>query len=51
VLEALGLDQAWTRGGLRLTLGHQNTAEEIEYTITTMIQAVQTLQAIERSFA
>jgi cysteine desulfurase len=51
VLEALGLDDAWTKGGLRLTVGRQNTIEEIDYTVTTSIQAVQMLQAIEVSFA
>jgi cysteine desulfurase len=51
VLEALGLDDAWTKGGLRLTVGRQNTIEEIDYTIATIIQAAQMLQAIEVSFA
>jgi cysteine desulfurase len=51
VLEALGLDESWTRGGLRLTVGRQNTLEEIEYTIATIADTVQMLQAIEVSFA
>jgi cysteine desulfurase len=51
VLEALGLDETWTKGGLRLTVGRQNTLEEIDYTIATITQAVQMLQTIELSFA
>lgn len=51
VLQALGLDDTWTRGGLRLTVGRQNTIEEIDYTIATILQAAQLLQAIEVSFA
>ena len=33
VLEALGLDEEWTKGGLRFTVGSQNTAADIEYVI------------------
>jgi cysteine desulfurase len=51
VLEALGLDETWTKGGLRLTVGRQNTLEEIDYTIAAITQAVQMLQTIELSFA
>lgn len=47
VLEALGLGPEWTKGGLRLTLGYQNTAEDIDYTIYTLINIVNTLAALE----
>jgi cysteine desulfurase len=33
VLQALGLSEEWTLGGLRLTVGRQNTPAEIEYTL------------------
>jgi cysteine desulfurase len=31
VLQALGLSDEWTRGGLRLTVGRQNTAAEVQH--------------------
>jgi cysteine desulfurase len=33
VLQALGLGEEWTLGGLRLTVGRQNKPAEIEYTL------------------
>jgi cysteine desulfurase len=33
VLQAIGLSEEWTLGGLRLTVGRQNTAAEIDYTL------------------
>lgn len=36
ILEAIGLSEAWTTGGLRFTVGRQNTMEEIQQTIETM---------------
>ena len=29
----MGLDPAWTKGGLRLTVGRQNTLAEIDYAL------------------
>jgi cysteine desulfurase len=48
VLEAIGLDPAWTTGGLRLTVGRQNTMEDVEYTIRAVQQAVASLKQFMR---
>ena len=32
-LEAIGLGDEWTRGGLRLTVGKQNTIEDIDHVV------------------
>jgi cysteine desulfurase len=44
VLQAIGLPEAWTRGGLRLSLGRQNTAVEITYLLEQFPAAWQKLQ-------
>jgi len=49
VLEALGLAPEWTTGGLRLTVGTQNSLEEIEHVtqmLPDVIKKLQTLQAL-----
>lgn len=51
ILEALGLGPEWTKGGLRLTLGHRNTIEDVQYTISTLVEIVSTLHALETGFA
>ena len=50
VLEALGLGPEWTKGGLRLTLGIHNTADEIDYTVKTLIDITRDLVALESGF-
>lgn len=50
ILEALGLESEWTRGGLRLTLGKSNTAEEIEHVIQAVPPAIDTLLAFIGSY-
>lgn len=45
-LEAIGLTNEWTRGGLRLTVGRQNTAEEIDYLLQKIPMIVQTLRLL-----
>lgn len=47
VLEALGLDAAWTKGGLRLTLGMQTTAAEVDEVIARLPQIADRLRALE----
>lgn len=51
VLEALGLGPEWTKGGLRLTLGRQNSIEDVHYTIKTLVETINTLHALETGFA
>ncbi|RIK24450.1 MAG: cysteine desulfurase NifS [Anaerolineae bacterium] len=51
VLESVGLGPEWTKGGLRLTLGAQNTTQEIDYTINTLTGIIRNLLALETDFA
>ncbi len=46
-LASLGLGDAWTRGGLRLTVGQQNQTDEIEYTIEIMPKIIAKLQQLQ----
>lgn len=48
VLEAIGLGPEWTTGGLRLTLGAQNTVEQIDEVIERLPQIVSRLRALDR---
>ena len=51
ILQALGLGEEWTKGGLRLTVGQQNTLEEVEYVIETIASVVHKLQKLNLLFA
>ena len=51
VLEAIGLDVAWTKGGLRLTVGQQNSLEDVEYVIKVMPGIIAKLQKMNQLFA
>jgi len=42
-LQAIGLSDEWTRGGLRLTVGKQNTAEHIDHVINNLPSAIEKL--------
>ncbi len=46
VLMAIGLPHEIAHGSLRLTLGEQNTEEEVEYTIEKLTRVVETLRAM-----
>lgn len=46
VLQALGLGPEWTKSGLRLTIGLQNTAEQIDRTVEALARAVQKLEVM-----
>ena len=46
VLMACGMDQQTAHGSLRLTLGHGNTAEEVDYTVTTLKDSVERLRGM-----
>ncbi len=50
ILEAIGLDPQWTKGGLRLTVGQQNTAAHIDYVLDTLPQIIRGLLAVEEGF-
>lgn len=51
VLEALGLDARWTGGGLRLTVGRQNTMEQVTRVLEVIPEAVRTLQQFQAQYA
>lgn len=46
VLQAIGLKPAWTRGGLRLTLGQQTSRKDVSYTIETLATITTRLHAL-----
>jgi cysteine desulfurase len=46
VLVALGLDDSWNRGHLRLTLGHSTTADDITAVLTQLPAMIATLRAL-----
>jgi cysteine desulfurase len=45
-LEAIGLGSEWTKGGLRLTVGRQNTVKEIDYLLGKMPVITQTMRQL-----
>ena len=51
ILEALGLGAEWTKGGLRLTLGRQNTAADVDAVLAALADIVGRLAALEERFA
>ena len=51
VLEALGLDASWTKGGLRLTVGQQNTEAEVERVIEAVAASVLTMRRFQGQYA
>jgi len=46
ILEALGYGPEWTRGGLRLTLGHSTTEAQIDTVLDILPQAVERVRAL-----
>jgi cysteine desulfurase len=46
VLVALGLPPEWSRGSLRLTLGRENTAEDVETVLTVLPGIIEKLRAL-----
>ena len=46
ILEALGYGPEWTRGGLRLTLGHGTTDAEIDTVLDVLPRAVERVRAL-----
>lgn len=51
VLQALGLEDDWTRGGLRLTVGRQNTDEDVDLVLEKLPQIVSTLRTFQMQYA
>lgn len=48
VLRSLGLDHEWSGGGLRLTVGHQNSDEDIEYVLEVLPEIVENLRELNQ---
>lgn len=48
VLTAIGLNENMARGSLRLTLGEENTDEEIEYTVDCLEKIIERLREIKK---
>ncbi len=46
---AIGLPHEIAHGSLRLTLGEQNTEEDVDYVIETVTDVVKTLRSMSRS--
>lgn len=51
ILEKIGLDAAWTKGGLRFTVGSQNSPEHIDHVIQAMPTVVEKVRKINQLFA
>jgi len=51
ILEALGLGTEWTKGGLRLTLGRQNTPADVDAVLAVLPDIVNRLTALGERFA
>jgi cysteine desulfurase len=50
ILQALGLGSEWTKGGLRLTVGQQNSPEDMEYVIGALPGIIQKLRKMQSLF-
>ena len=46
VLLAMGQQEELARGSLRLTVGHENTEEEVDYTLDTLVDLVRRVRAM-----
>lgn len=51
ILEAIGLGPQWTKGGLRLTVGKQNTVADIDYVLDVLPRIIRDLLAIDEGFS
>jgi cysteine desulfurase len=46
VLMAMGVPERYLRGSLRLTLGHDNTMDDVEYLLDVLPPAVEKIRAL-----
>jgi cysteine desulfurase len=46
VLQALGLGPEWTRGGLRMTVGYENSLDDVNDAVAVLRQAVARLKPL-----
>jgi cysteine desulfurase len=50
ILKTLGLNPAWTKGGLRYTVGRQNTPADIDHVIQSMPTVVERVRKVSQLF-
>lgn len=50
-LEALGLSTEWTKGGLRITVGRQNTISDIDHLLSVLPKIVKRLKNLVTDYA
>ncbi len=51
ILSALGLDESWTKGGLRFSVGRGVTESDIVYTVEKVVEIVTKLQSLALKYA
>ncbi|MCP4419976.1 MAG: cysteine desulfurase [Chloroflexi bacterium] len=51
ILETIGLDDAWTKGGLRFTVGSQNSFADIAYVVDSVTAVVDKVRKVSQSIA
>ena len=51
ILAALGLDESWTKGGLRLSVGRGVTESDIVYAVDKVVETVKRLQSLALKYA
>ncbi len=51
VLEAIGLTDEWTRGGLRITVGKQNNGKDVHYLLEVLPAIVDRLRQLSLQFS
>jgi cysteine desulfurase len=47
ILQAIGLDERWSKGGLRFTVGHQTNPTDIDATLSALQTIIPRLQKLE----
>ncbi|MBK9051373.1 MAG: cysteine desulfurase [Chloroflexi bacterium] len=50
-LIALGLAEEWQKGGMRFTVGNQNTPDDIDYVVSKLLEAVHKLRQLSLQYA
>ena len=51
ILETIGLDATWTKGGLRFTVGSQNSSADIDHVIQLMPTVIEKVRKFSQLFA
>ncbi len=51
ILQALGLESEWTKGGLRLTVGRNSTMDEAEIVLESLFRIIPELELMRKQYA